>query len=199
MNIDWDEVHKRIEAAETAIERLGVPSAQERRAILAERARELARASPTEGAAGECVHAVTFALASELYAVEYAFVRDIHPLKDFTPIPGVPSFVLGIVNLRGEILSIIDFRGLFELPARGLGELNKVIILRNQRMEFGILADEVLGVRVIPRAEIRAPIATLTGIGAEYLIGITDDGMIVLDAKRILGDERIIVDQGEDR
>jgi purine-binding chemotaxis protein CheW len=193
MSIDWNEVRLRLEAAGAALAQGASPSAEKRRSILKERARALARVVEPEAAAGMPIDLIEFRLASEAYAIESAFVREVHPLKDFTPLPGTPSFVLGIVNLRGQILSVVDLRSFFNLPARGLGDLNKVIVLRDDRMELGILADEVTGVRAISRNSIQPPIPTLTGIGAEYLLGITDGGMIILDANAILRNERIVV------
>jgi purine-binding chemotaxis protein CheW len=191
--IDWDAVHQRLDATNAALS-LGVsPSEEKRRSTLKERARALSRESGTAGPAGEIMDLLEFRLSSERYAVECAFVREVLPLKELTPLPGTPSFVVGIANLRGQIVSILDFRSFFGIPAIGLGDLNKFIVVRNDWMEFGILADEVLGVRAIPRAAVQPPIPTLTGIGAEYLIGITDSGMVVLDAEAILGDERIVV------
>jgi purine-binding chemotaxis protein CheW len=170
-------------------------SAEDRRSILKERARVLAQESEQDRRAGEFLDVVEFHLASETYAIEGAFVREVHPLKDLAPLPATPPFVLGIVNLRGQILSVVDLRIFFNLPVIGLGDLNKIIVIRDDRMEFGILADSIIGARSISRAAIQPPIPTLTGIGVEYLKGITVDGLIILDAQRILGDERIIVDQ----
>jgi purine-binding chemotaxis protein CheW len=170
-------------------------NAEERSSILKERARILARKGERERTAGEFLDVVGFRLASETYAVEGAFVREVHPLKDITPLPAMPPFVLGIVNLRGQILSVVDLRIFFDLPVSGLGDLNKIIVIRDERMEFGVLADSIIGARSIPRAVIQPPLPTLAGIGMEYLMGITVEGLVILDAERILGDERIVVDQ----
>jgi purine-binding chemotaxis protein CheW len=196
MSVDWKEVHLRLEAAALAL--VASPPAEERRSILRERARVLARESGPADAAKDFIDVIEFRLGSEAYALEYAFVREVHPLKDFTPLPCTPRHVLGILNLRGQILSVVDLRSFFDLPARGLGDLNKVIVLRDEKMEFGILADEVTGVQAIPRIGLRPPIPTLTGIGAEYLLGITDGGLIVLDATTILRDERIVLREEAD-
>jgi len=192
MGVDWTEAHRRMKEAADALELVGKPPAEERRSILRRRALDLSRA---EAAAGEeeSIDVVEFRLASELYAVEYHFVREVYPLRYFAPLPGTPAFVLGIMNLRGQVLSIVDLRVFFGLPAKGLGELNKVIVLRDERMEFGILADEVLGVRALPRLGLQSSLPTLTDDKAGYLLGIADGGTAVIDAGRLLGDERIVV------
>ncbi|MBI2998359.1 MAG: chemotaxis protein CheW, partial [Deltaproteobacteria bacterium] len=106
---------------------------------------------------------VEFFLASEKYGVESSYVREIYPLKELTPVPCTPSFVLGIINVRGQILSVIDIKKFFDLPEKGLTDLNKVLILRNDRMEFGILADAVLSVNRASINDIQPGLPTLTG------------------------------------
>ncbi|MDP2038076.1 MAG: chemotaxis protein CheW, partial [Ignavibacteria bacterium] len=81
---------------------------------------------------------------------------------------------------------------------KSLGELNKVIIIRNQKMEFGILADIILGTRSVPLDDIQSSPVSANGIGKEYLKGIINDHTIILDAAKILGDGNIIVNQEAD-
>jgi len=181
-----------------ALARGVAPSPEEQRSILKSRARSLAQEPKQAHAAGDSLDVTKFRLASETYAIESAFVREVYPLKDFTPLPGAPPFVLGIVNVRGQILSVVDLKKFFNLPDKGIGELNKVIIIRDDRMEFGILADVVLGTVSIPLEAIQPPLATVTGIGAEFLKGVTGERVILLDAGKILGDESIIIHEEEE-
>lgn len=167
----------------------------ENRAILRSRARALARKSATAEAPDEILQLIEFVLAGERYGVEPHFVREVYPLRDFTPLPGVPSFVLGIVNVRGEILSVVNLKKFFDLPEVGLGQLNKLIILHSERMEFGVLADEILGTRAIARSALQPAPPTISGIGGAYLRGVSGDGLIVLDGEKILSDEKMIVHQ----
>jgi purine-binding chemotaxis protein CheW len=120
-------------------------------------------------------------------------VREIYPLKEFTPIPCTPPFVLGIVNVRGQILSVIDIKKFFDLPEKGLADLNAVIILHSESMEFGILADVIMGVRNIVASELQTSLPTLTGIREEYLKGITKEQTAILDAEKLLSDKSIVV------
>jgi purine-binding chemotaxis protein CheW len=136
---------------------------------------------------------VEFLLAGEHYAIESTAVREVHPLRELTPLPCTPPFVLGIMNVRGQIMAVVDLRRFFDLPLPDLTDLNKVVILRSGNMELGILADAVIGVRVIPRQEIQPPPPTFTGLRADYLHGVTVQGLIVLDAGRIAADGRIVV------
>lgn len=161
-------------------------------AILLERARLLAQ--PTEeAAAAPAIEVVALVLAYETYAIETAYVREVYPLKDLTPLPCTPDFVAGIVNVRGQVMSVIDLKQLFELPAKGLTDLNKIVILSDGTMEFGILADSILGVRNIPLHEIESGLPTLSGVRQDYLKGITAEGMVVLDAAQLLHNENIVI------
>jgi purine-binding chemotaxis protein CheW len=194
--INWSEIHNRLETARQALDQdAALLSPQESRAILKARARLLAREPPPAATAQEFLEIIEFRLASETYGLESAFVREVYPLKALTPLPGVPPFVLGIANVRGQILSVIDLKTFFNLPSRELGQLNTLIILRNAQMEFGILADAVLGARSLALEAIHAAPPTVSGIGAEYLRGVTAERVILLDAEKILGDEKIIVHQ----
>ena len=196
--IDWSEVRQRAEMAWQKLAQGAAPSPEERRSILKARARALAHEPQRVAAAQEFLEIIEFRLATETYGIEAAFVRDVLPLKDFTPLPGAPSFVLGVINARGEIISVVDLKKFFNLPQNGMGQLNKVVILRNEQMEFGILADDILGVRSIALETIQASPPTVTGIGASYVRGVTAERVIVLDGEKILGDEQIIVHQDAD-
>jgi len=171
------------------------PGAVEKRLLLKTRARALAQEPPAAGAAQGLLEVTEFRLAAETYALASAFVREVQPLKDYTPLPGVPPFVLGLINVRGQILSVVDLKKFFSLPGKSLSELDKVIIIRNDSMEFGLLADAVLGTRALPLDAVQAAPPTVTGIGAEYLKGVTREGVIVLDAEKILSDEKLVVSQ----
>ena len=164
----------------------------ERLRILKDRAATLAREPEKSGAKLERIEIVEFLLADERYAIESAYIGEVYPLKDFTPLPCTPAFVLGVINMRGKILSIVDLGAFFDLP-RKISDLNKVIVLHNGSMEFGILADAIIDTRWIPRTAIQSALPTLTEIRAEYLIGVTEERLVVLDGNKILSDPGIVV------
>lgn len=168
------------------------PVAVDRIKLLKARAMTLAK-KPEKKDADEYIEVVEFLLAHEKYGIQSGFVREVYPLKGLTPLPCTPQFVAGIINVRGKILSVIDIKKFFELPEKGITDLNKVIIIHNSVMEFGILADTVLGTNQIPLRDIQPSLPTLTGICAEYLLGVTNEGVVVLDAEKILADKKIIV------
>jgi purine-binding chemotaxis protein CheW len=191
--IDWTAIHRRLENASMGLERRIRPTGEERARILTARAKTLAREQVREQRLEQSVEVVEFLLAHERYAVDAALVREVFPLREITPLPATPAFVLGIISVRGQIVSIIDLKQFFDLPQSGLTGFNKVIILRDVSMELGLLADAVVGVHRVPLANIQPPLPTLMGIRAEYLRGVTEQRLVMLDAARILADPRIIV------
>lgn len=190
--IDWADILKRIE--KTADSGHEPVSGAEKSRILKERALRFASA-PAEGPAKktDTLECVEFSLAHERYAFETVHVREICALNNLTVVPLTPSFVLGVMNLRGAVLSVIDIKKFFDLPEKGLTDLNKVIVLGGPDMEFGVLADSITGVRAVKTEDLTTGLVTLTGIREEYLKGITPDRLIVLDAGRLLSDKNIIV------
>lgn len=168
-------------------------SAEERHEILKARAAALAREPEDAGTETERLEIVEFLLSPERYGIESRYISEVYPLKDLTPLPCTPPFVLGIMNIRGQILSVLDIRKFFDLPEKGLSDLNKVIILQGSGMEFGILADAIVGTRRVPVAALQQSLPTLTDIRAEYLKGVTEERLVVLDGEKILTDGRIVV------
>lgn len=166
--------------------------AREPEAVLRARAQALARVSAA-AEVGEQLEVLQFRLAWEDYAVEARHVREVGALEQITPLPGTPAFVLGVVHLHGEIVSVIDLRTFFELPDQGLSDLNRLIVLEGAGMRFGILADAITGMSRLPLAQLQPPPPTLTGMRAKYLRGLTPARTVLLDAGLLLTDETLVV------
>jgi purine-binding chemotaxis protein CheW len=165
--------------------------------VLRERAARLARPPGGAAPAGELLDLLEFRLAGERYAVETRYVSEVHPLRDLTPLPGTPAFVRGIVNLRGRILPVYDLKKFFALPELGVTDLHRVLVVNGGDFEIGLLADVVVGVRALPATSLSPPLPTLSAIAAEYLKGISEERLVVLDLARLLSDPRIVVNDGD--
>lgn len=189
--IDWREIRRRVDAAVASDAK---QSPEEIQRILKERAHALAQAPAVEDSV-EFVEIVEFQLAHERYALETLHVREVFPLDDLAPLPCTPAFVLGIVNLRGEIVSVVDIRKFFGLPQKGITNLDRIIVLESGEMTFGVLADDIVGVRRLPVAEMRSSQPLPAGIHENYVQGITANGLAVLDARAILADANIVVQE----
>ncbi len=109
--------------------------------------------------------------------------------------PCTPPFIAGVINLHGQIVAVVDLRKFFELPARGLTDLDRVIVLAGGGSELGLLADSVVGVRRVTLADLQEGLPTLTGIRERFLRGITGQMLAVLDGASLLGDAGLKVDE----
>lgn len=192
---NFREIEQRLENARTAIERIWTPSAEETQRILQIRALALAQESSLEETTDESIDVVEFTLAYERYAVESRYVRQVASLESLTPLPCTPAFLLGVVNVRGEIFPVIDLKKVFELPEKGLTDLNKIIVLQSGKILFSILADTIVRVRRILVTHIQPSLPTLTGVRENYLKGVTPERLVVLDAEKLLTDKNMIVEE----
>ncbi|WP_026842649.1 chemotaxis protein CheW [Citrifermentans bremense] len=190
--IDWDDLIKRQEKTFAAAGG-GAIAPEKEQAVLRERARLLAQRPEKYRDPAESIDALVFVLSGESYAVESAYVLETLPLGDFTPLFCTPPFVLGVTNLRGRIVSIVDLRRFFDLPAIGLSDLNRVVLVSNGSMEFGILADAIVGMRSLDKGSLKPPPETFTGIREEFVAGVSAERLALLDLGRIMTDPRIVV------
>jgi len=191
--VDWVEAHRRLEAAATTLERVITPNSEDKKILLKARAKTLSQEAIQIDAEQQYLEVVEFLLAGERYGIEASYVSEVYPLKELVPIPGLPPFLLGITNVRGQILTVIDIKRFFDLPDKGLTELDKVVIVRSDEVELGIRSDVVLGMRSIPLEEIQPSLPTLTGLREKYLRGVTKEAVIILDIQKLLADESLIV------
>ncbi|MBI9067835.1 MAG: chemotaxis protein CheW [Salinivirgaceae bacterium] len=168
---------------------------EQRKKILKERADRLKIPIKKEEISHEIIEGVEFKLASESYVIDSAFIVEIISFKNSTPLPCTPEFLLGIINVRGKIISLIDIKRFLNLPQSEITNLCKVIIVNHNGIELGILADEVNGSRQIFHKQLLSKMATVSNIQSDFIKGITKDRIIVLDMKAFLENEKIIINE----
>ena len=161
------------------------------RAVLEARAKALTQS--TEVQTGEMMQLVVFGLADERYGLATEYVREVQPLHDVAPVPCTPELVVGVINIRGSIYSVIDIRSFFGVPKRKIGEATKVLLVSAAGLEVGILADDVKGATSVLLSDIKPTLAAHGMAKEEYIQGITKDMLIILNLEALLRDERIIV------
>jgi len=185
--IDWDLVRQRLAKAARVLEDQQAPSPERLRELLAERARALAAVPPPAPRTGPLLDAFEFELDGDCYAVDLQYVQEVHALKELTPLPGTPPFVRGIVNLHGCITAVVDLRSLLGLPEKGLGGLDRLVLLSGGGMRFCVLADRIIGAHALPLDTIRPLPAE--GVYADFVIGMTAGRLTVLDGEKLLSDK----------
>ncbi|MEN6610499.1 MAG: chemotaxis protein CheW [Methanoregulaceae archaeon] len=182
-----------VESCETPMEDRNDDQVQ---AILTDRAGKLARQTD-EATEREPMEILRFRLMYQEYAIEMNYIQEAVLTGEITPVPGTPAYITGICAIRGEIVSLVDLRILFALPEKGLTDLNRVIVLTNGTITFGILADAITGTGSISRQRVVPARPDQISLDSRFVLGITDEQVIVLDAAAIIADPRMIVDQGE--
>ncbi len=137
---------------------------------------------------------VTFSLAGKEYGIDIMKVKEIAKDNVFTFVPNSASYVRGVYNLRGDIISIIDLRIMFNLPAeeKKQGELENMIILRLEDRIIGVIVDYTDKVVGINSETIQPPHPLFGDINVKYISGVVEDDnrlYIILDVERIFGKE----------
>ena len=193
-NNSCDKIYSQLEVCKAILEKGYELNTEEKtNKLLKERAGALANEAEKVEEGRAYLEVVEFFLANEKYALELDYIREVYSVKELTPLPCTPSFVLGIINLRGQILSIVNLKNLYKLTEEKSTNYNRVIILYSDEMEFGILADAILGVKTIPLNAIQPALPTFSDMRAEHLKGITEDRTVILNGEKILSDKKILI------
>lgn len=137
---------------------------------------------------GSYVRCVLFRLDTENYGINVQNVREVLRVGEIRPVPGSPHDVLGVINVRGVIVSVLDTRQYFKLSSTESTDLSRIIIVEQQGQALGLLVDEVKEVRDIPEERIDA----ISSVGDEsnnrMIQGVThamgDGVIIIIDAMK---------------
>jgi purine-binding chemotaxis protein CheW len=193
--LDWQEVYARLEQTSQRLEASSALSPAEVRRILRERAQALARPLAQPSAVTDVLELAVFVLAGARYGIEAAYVLEVTPVRELTPVPCTPPHILGVVNHRGRILPILDLRQLFALAAHEVTAESRVVVVEVGGMTFGILADAVLGTIRVEAHEVMPPPVTLLHDQQAAIRGVTGEMVAVLDLEALARDPRLTVDE----
>ncbi len=141
---------------------------------------------------GEERQLVVFQLGAELYGVDIARVHEIIRLQTITRVPRAPSFVEGVINLRGKVIPVVDLRRRFGLPLADHTRATRTVVVEIGDQVVGIIVDSVSEVLRVSTATIEPPSPVVAGIDSEYLQGIAklpERLVILLDLDRVLARE----------
>lgn len=132
---------------------------------------------------------VSFSLGKEEYAIEITKVKEIILPKGITHVPQMPDYIEGLINLRGNVIPVVDLRKRFGLVCDTETEHTRIMVTRMESKIVGLIVDSVSQVMKIPNAQIQEPPETIAGLARDYLMGIgkLDDRMIILlDIEKIM-------------
>jgi purine-binding chemotaxis protein CheW len=135
------------------------------------------------------IQLVVFDLANEHYGVDIAAVESIIKMMPITVMPHAPSFVEGVINLRGSVLPVIDMHKRFSLPPAEESKNTRIIVVTMNGVKVGMIVDAVSEVLRIPQDSIEPPPPMVTTVDSAFITGIAKVGeqlVILLDLGRVL-------------
>jgi purine-binding chemotaxis protein CheW len=135
---------------------------------------------------------VTFRLEREKYGVNVMQVQEVLRITEIAPVPGAPGYVLGIINLRGNVVTVVDTRKRFGLAVKEPDDASRIVIIEVNGNVIGMLVDSVAEVVDLRKSEIETAPNVGTEDTAKYIQGVASrDGelLIVVDLNRFLSDE----------
>ncbi|MBR9911655.1 MAG: chemotaxis protein CheW [Gammaproteobacteria bacterium] len=132
---------------------------------------------------------VTFRLAGETYGINVLQVQEVLRYTEIAPVPGAPTYVLGIINLRGNVVTVLDTRQRFGLPEGEVTEQTRIVIIEAEQHVVGILVDSVSEVVYLRESEIEATPNVGSDDSAKFIQGVchkNDELMILVDLNKLL-------------
>ncbi|MDR3349661.1 MAG: chemotaxis protein CheW [Acidaminococcales bacterium] len=138
----------------------------------------------------EEIQLVVFKLAMEEYAIDIGHVSEIRKMLAITRVPKTPEYYLGVMNLRGSVLPVIDLKKRLSLPSTAKTEDSRIIILSVDDISFGVTVDAVSEVSIIDKADIEPPSSIDTNVENRFVVGVGKHNnrlLIMLSVKEIVG------------
>ena len=179
-----------------------IASLEDVQRVLEARAQLLARRAVDQSAQTQVIELATFHLGGEGWGIPIHFVQEIQPLNahHWTRVPCAPAFIIGAINLRGHIYSIMDLAVFLGRPARSMTDGPHILLIKGgktkdgAKMELTLLADDLPQICNLPANDLRPAPATVSARMQEFLRGVSTEMVMVLDIERLLSDPVLIVD-----
>jgi purine-binding chemotaxis protein CheW len=140
------------------------------------------------------IQVACFRLVDDLYAVDIMRIKEIIRPQKLTLLPKAPSFIDGVINLRGAVIPVVDLRKRFDMPEREVGAATRLLIVRLSAQTLGLVVDDVTEVITVPVKDIKPPPTVSDGAIADYLLGVCLAGdvlVMLLDIDRLLSNQEV--------
>lgn len=135
---------------------------------------------------------VTFSLENETYGIDVMRVQEVLPMSEIAPVPGAPPYVLGIINLRGNVVTVIDTRMRFGLASAESGSASRIVVIETGDQVAGILVDSVAEVINVREDEVDTAPNVGNEDSSKYIYGVVSRGeelLILVDVNKLLSRE----------
>lgn len=140
----------------------------------------------------EVLQWVTYRLDNETYGINVMQVQEVLRYTEIAPVPGAPDYVLGIINLRGNVVTVIDTRSRFGLPGADITDNSRIVIIESDENVVGILVDSVAEVVYLRSSEIDSTPNVGTEESTKFIQGVSnrdDELLILVDLNKLLTDD----------
>jgi len=135
---------------------------------------------------------VTFHLDGEKYGIKVMQVQEVLRMTEIAPVPGAPHYVLGIINLRGNVVTVVDTRRRFGLSDVEADDETRIVIIESESNVVGILVDSVAEVVDLKISEIESAPNVGNDESSKYIQGVSsreDELLILVDVNKLLSNE----------
>lgn len=125
---------------------------------------------------------VSFLVGNEEYAIEILFIHEINRITQITPVPNTPTFIRGIMNLRGNVIPVVDLREKFGLSPKEFDEESRIIVVEMEEKLVAIIVDSVYQTLRIRKNDVELAADMITGISGNYIKGVAKykDRLVIL-------------------
>ncbi len=159
---------------------------------LAERAKMLRRRMETGRPETALVSFLAFRKGPQRYGIAISDVIEVETLQQFTPVPGAPDYVPGVINWRGTILSLLDLGKLFQIPETGISDFHTCVIVEAAESRVAVAAGEIEEIVSVPSDQLRPAPDQPGDPFVDWVAGIHDENRIVLRMDQMLQDARLV-------
>lgn len=135
---------------------------------------------------------VTFRLDEETYGINVMQIQEVLRYSEIAPVPGAPHYVLGIINLRGNVVTVIDTRTRFGLSRAGITDQTRIVVLELEGQVIGVLVDSVAEVVYLKESEVESAPNVGNDESARFIQGVCNKNgelIILVEFEKMLSEE----------
>jgi purine-binding chemotaxis protein CheW len=195
----WERIHRELSDSDNRQRPGDAPDSRSLHDVWKKRAEELARPAQGTGESliGEKI--IILRVGKERYAFRVDEVEEVMRVPPITPVPCVPSHVIGVINRRGSILPLVDLKVFFGGQRGAESRESRVVVLSHGKLSLGLLVEAADQIVTLPADSIKPALKRGEGIHEEFCAGVITTGkklMVLIDSSRLLHDDRMKVDKG---
>jgi purine-binding chemotaxis protein CheW len=179
----WDRLRERLEQIRAALGRKSDPEARAKK--LADRARLVRHQAGTAEPTSPLVFFLAFTKGRERYGIPLEYVLEVQALDQFSPVPGAPASIRGVVHWRGAVLALLDLTKLFEVTETGLSDLHAYVVVEAAGKRLALAVSVVDDILSAPRAQLKMAPELPRKIAPEWVVGVHDENRLVLKMDEI--------------